>query len=328
MVTEREQFVADRRKGIGGSDCAAIIGLDPRKTRYQLWREKMGLDGDVSGPAMRRGSFLERAILSRYQATVAPATMDRTVQLVDGWRRCNVDAVAQSNDGTRKVVEAKSVNRNVFRSDWGDPWTDEVPDRALCQGLWYAAIAGVDAIDFPVCVIPDDPDMVLGCTADEVLAVSEFHVFQVRRNPVVEGILLQQATVFWNEYVLAQVPPDAETIEDVNLRWPQTNGNVKPGEPIRALLELYQSECDAKNEHSKAAEKLRERILLYAQDAEAIVAVDGKTPWLTCKTSPRDAYTVQATTTRTLRFTKWWKRLANDPLATSPAPTKQGEKDG
>ena len=36
---DRELFLAERRRGIGGSDVAAVLGLDPHKTPYQLWRD-------------------------------------------------------------------------------------------------------------------------------------------------------------------------------------------------------------------------------------------------------------------------------------------------
>ena len=38
----REQFLRERRSGIGGSDVAAILGLSRWKTAYQVWQEKTG----------------------------------------------------------------------------------------------------------------------------------------------------------------------------------------------------------------------------------------------------------------------------------------------
>ena len=38
----REEWLEERKKGIGGSDAATILGLNPYKTSIQLWEEKTG----------------------------------------------------------------------------------------------------------------------------------------------------------------------------------------------------------------------------------------------------------------------------------------------
>lgn len=41
-MQERENWLAARRLGIGGSEAASIVGLNPWKSAYQLWLEKTG----------------------------------------------------------------------------------------------------------------------------------------------------------------------------------------------------------------------------------------------------------------------------------------------
>ena len=38
----REDWLEERKKGIGGSDAATILGLNPYKTTIELWEEKTG----------------------------------------------------------------------------------------------------------------------------------------------------------------------------------------------------------------------------------------------------------------------------------------------
>lgn len=309
-TADRDLFLADRRRGIGGSDVAALLGLDPRKTPYQLWRDKLGLDeAEAKGAALRRGNFLEAALLARYAEKVQPAEFHPQVphQADGGWRRGNQDARAVMTDGTRRVVEAKTVSRHVFRNEWGTPWTDEVPDRALCQGLWYGNLDDSDLIDFAVCVVPDDPDEVLGLTAEQVLQVAEFHVFQASRNPELEQSIIESAHTFWHQNVLERVPPEPIGEEDVELRWPRhITGELAPAEPVLELLLKYADASARANATKKEREDLREQLLLYARGAEALVAADGRTPLLTLKTQPRAAHQVAASTSRVLRFTKFW----------------------
>ena len=39
----REQWLEERKKGIGGSDVACILGMSPYKTNVALWEEKVGI---------------------------------------------------------------------------------------------------------------------------------------------------------------------------------------------------------------------------------------------------------------------------------------------
>jgi predicted phage-related endonuclease len=40
MTMNGPQYLEERRKGIGGSDIAAVLGLSPWKTAYQVYQEK------------------------------------------------------------------------------------------------------------------------------------------------------------------------------------------------------------------------------------------------------------------------------------------------
>lgn len=41
-MTERERWLAERKKGIGASEAAAVVGQSPYKTNVELWEEKTG----------------------------------------------------------------------------------------------------------------------------------------------------------------------------------------------------------------------------------------------------------------------------------------------
>lgn len=311
----RAAWLAERRKGVGGSDVAAILGLDPYKTPYQVWRDKLGLDADEdAGDAARRGKFLEDAVLARYAEDLKPVSMDLQVPHENGWRRGNQDARATLADGLRRCVEVKTVNRHVHRLEWGAPWTDEVPDRALCQGLWYADLDDAAIVDFAVLVIPDDPDRVLGRTAEEVVAISDFFVYQAERNRGVEQAIVKRCHDFWHNNVLGEIAPEPSNIDDIDLRWPNhQDGNFRTvdAEDLELIAE-YERLGEIERGAKKKRERVREQLLLKAQDAEGFASPEGS-PLLTCKTVERAAHSVKASRSRTLRTTKWWTRLNQSP---------------
>ena len=66
----REEWLAERRKSLGGSDMGAVLGLNKYRSPYAVWAEKTGLiAGDETGNKQYR-SFLTReqfaVLLHRY----------------------------------------------------------------------------------------------------------------------------------------------------------------------------------------------------------------------------------------------------------------------
>ena len=42
----RQEWLQVRKRGIGSSDAAAAVGLNPYKSQLELWLEKTGKDGE------------------------------------------------------------------------------------------------------------------------------------------------------------------------------------------------------------------------------------------------------------------------------------------
>ena len=69
----REDWLAVRKQGIGSSDAAAAVGLNPYKSQLELWLEKTGRDGnlprtdlqDEESPAYW-GNLLEPIVAAHY----------------------------------------------------------------------------------------------------------------------------------------------------------------------------------------------------------------------------------------------------------------------
>ena len=68
----RAAWLEGRRTGIGGSDVAAVLGLNPWKTPLDVWNDKLGLSEDkgMSEPAYW-GTVLEDTVAKEFSC--APA---------------------------------------------------------------------------------------------------------------------------------------------------------------------------------------------------------------------------------------------------------------
>lgn len=190
MDIGRALWLEERRKGLGGSDAAAILGLSRWGTPLSVWLEKKGeIESGDQSESMYWGTVVEPAIRTRYMEQTG-----RKVWKPDGVIRHPVESwMLGSPDGIvigeRRGVEIKMVDR--FAADeWGEPFTDQAPAYYLVQCCHYMAITGFPVWDIAVLVGGND-----------------FRIYTVRRDLAFEKTMIDRLREFWNEFVEGDVPP-------------------------------------------------------------------------------------------------------------------------
>jgi putative phage-type endonuclease len=133
-VENEEHWHALRAASIGGSDVAALLGISPYKSKWQLWMEKAGkLEAeDLSGnSAIQAGTFLESGIANwaahRWGMDISKVTDYYTVDDVVGMG-ASLDYIA----GDDKPVEIKWSARGHGWQYEGDKIL-EAPEHYLVQ---------------------------------------------------------------------------------------------------------------------------------------------------------------------------------------------------
>lgn len=140
----REEFLAARVAGIGGSDIAAVLGMDRHTSPIKLYLEKRGELPDLPRPAWLEehadiGSDLEEFIASRFaRMTGTWVEPIGTLQHVDqAWMRVNLDRQVHGCKDGPCFVECKNRSEYQF-----DDWRDGVPDEPALQVHWGMAVSG------------------------------------------------------------------------------------------------------------------------------------------------------------------------------------------
>lgn len=139
---DHEKWLEARAIGIGGSDAAVIMGMNPYKSPYQLWLEKTG---QVEPPDLSGNQYVYWG--TKNEANIADWFQEETGKKVKrlGTLRskeypfmlANVDrTVVGENAG----LEIKTAGVRQYRK-WKD---DEIPDAYYCQCLHYMAVTGAD----------------------------------------------------------------------------------------------------------------------------------------------------------------------------------------
>ncbi|HTP25420.1 MAG TPA: YqaJ viral recombinase family protein, partial [Anaeromyxobacteraceae bacterium] len=125
---------------IGGSTAAAAVGLDPFRSRVQLWLELTGrVEPPDTSEAMRWGTLLEPVIAAEIDKTVEYNVLRPGQQLVDGWRHANTDGTVDDGYGPLGVLEIKTAS--AYRSrEWADA---AVPTAYVIQVSHYMALTGL-----------------------------------------------------------------------------------------------------------------------------------------------------------------------------------------
>lgn len=140
----REDWLEERKKGIGGSDAATILGLNPYKTTIELWEEKTGRREapDISDkPYVKYGTQAEDLLRQlfaldypQYIVTHEENTIIKHPEhpflfaSLDG----KLLDVATGKEG---ILEIKTTN--ILQSTQKEKWKDKIPDNYYCQVLHY-----------------------------------------------------------------------------------------------------------------------------------------------------------------------------------------------
>ncbi len=110
-----DKFLAGRKKGIGGSDVAAILGFSPYKSPYQLWLDKTGRSErkESQNESAHFGNLLEDVVAKEFSRRSGMKVQRVTQQLSlenigESWAIGNID---------RAVINPKIAGR-VFFKEW------------------------------------------------------------------------------------------------------------------------------------------------------------------------------------------------------------------
>lgn len=267
-MVARDQFLAERDLGIGGSDAGAVLGVNPYATRMDVYLRLTGqleLEADDTDGPRRWGQLLEPAILQHYQQTTG-------IELWQpGHRRSefypfmvgHLDARARD-----RVVDAKNYRS---RDGWGEPGTDEVPLYIVAQMHHYMILEQVARADVAA-----------------LFGGSDFATYTVSRDDELANMLIGAERDLW-QHVQNREPPPPQSLAEVNALYRRSLGRtVDADEAIaQAVAELRGLRAMAKDAATRA-EKVEATIKAFMGEAEALL-IDGKpaVTWKSTKESKR-----------------------------------------
>jgi putative phage-type endonuclease len=237
VTTPQQDFQAQRRLGIGGSDAAAIVGMDPWRSRLDVYREKIGTAEErPATPQMQRGRLLESVVVEQYAKLTGkkvrrqPQRAHPSYPFIIG----NIDRqiLADEQDGTG-LLEVKCPNMRVFMRYV----REGLPAHIVVQGQHYLGIYDYEWMSYAI------------FNADLWKLVH----FEVRRDDAFIAKLFAEEISFWRDYVEKRVePPPAQMVI------PAPEGFELPALGPDSLVQRDDQEWADAAENFRAARELRE----------------------------------------------------------------------
>lgn len=132
----KKEWLLERRKGIGGSDVATVLGLNKYNSPYQLWLDKTGQldidDSDIS-EAAHFGNILEEVVAKEF----TERTGKRVRRANKIFRHAEYPFLNANIDrdivGEDAILECKTASTYL-----SDRWEgEEIPEQYICQVQQY-----------------------------------------------------------------------------------------------------------------------------------------------------------------------------------------------
>lgn len=134
IFTSREEWLNQRKKGVGGSDIAAICGLDPYRSPLDVYLDKVGESEPIEDNAfMKAGRYLEPVVADMFQDETGLQLISMPSTIV-GSKPHYLASVDRSIFGQNIPVEIKTSR--IYHAEPLDKWK--------LQATWYAGIMNAE----------------------------------------------------------------------------------------------------------------------------------------------------------------------------------------
>lgn len=202
----RNEWLEERKKGIGGSDASVIMGLNPYKTTVDLWKEKTGriVAEDISDKEyVKYGTLAEEYLRELFKLDFPKYNIKHEENTIIKHPKysflfASLDGILINKDTEEKgILEIKTTN--ILNNGQKEKWNNRIPDNYFCQVLHYLNVTG-----YSFAILKAQ----LKFNYDENIRLETRHYY-IERKDVEEDIkILENKEIeFWNKYVVADKQP-------------------------------------------------------------------------------------------------------------------------
>lgn len=284
--TQREEWLAGRRKGLGSSDAPAI--LLPAHSRpgymspWKVWRSKVeGVEEEVESLFMDFGNRFERSVGEHVAAETGLVLTDGGWYGNDDrpWMMASPDfwlaepgcigGLRYKNPLMLEGVEAKVIQNSASAADW---LPGSAPPHVTIQAHWCMAVTGAKRWHI----------------AALLWFQQEFRHYVIEHDQAFQDRMIAKAHEWWEAHVVRGEPPPIDHTdackEAVAARAPTHNHKIRDANDIEAQILANYVEARDVYRIADAEKKRCENLLksMISGDRGLIDPVAGKVMWSKC----------------------------------------------
>ena len=268
-----DEWLRLRGQYIGGSDAAAVVGMNPFSSPYALWAEKTGKKPGFEGNlATEVGTYLEEFVAQKFAEITGKKVRKCNYSFLNRqypFAIANIDREIVGEDAGLEIKTTDSLNIKKFKNG-------EFPENYYCQCVHYLAVTGKKRWYLAV-----------------LIGNKEFKWFVIERDEAEISALMGAEADFW-ECVKNDTPPEIDgskaTTDAITTIYAEGNGDIVD-------LIAYKNDILIYNNISKSIKELKEqqdeaanRIKSYLGESSGGVCDDFKVSW---NTSSRKTFDIK-----------------------------------
>lgn len=296
---DRETWKEYRKKGLGGSDASAAVGVNPYKSPIVLYMEKTGqYTPPEPGEAAYWGNMLEDVVANEFIKRYNEGLLQEWEQLTadeglnvpfkeariqrrnailmhdeHDFMLMNVDRFLFCPVKGKGILECKTASAYL-----ADEWKGEdIPDQYYVQVQHYLAITGLNYAYVAV-----------------LIGGQKFSMYYIERDEEFIQNLIRLESEFWHRVTVSNIPPAIDgsdsTSEMYKLMYPDSKEYPEPfefdseGVSIVAQRQYYKTAMESSEEQKKTFENMIKSLM---EDRELAFAGNYKITWKTNKKGVR-----------------------------------------
>jgi putative phage-type endonuclease len=255
----QEEWLQQRRQGLGSSDLAPILGLPSFQghTQHRVWRDKMGLSSPMQEtPRMRLGRAMEGMIAEDFRKThgVSFRRMSRYTILQDE----KVPYLQVSPDRLIST-QAQGLECKFSRQaeKWGDEGGDDIPENYLAQCVACLTVTGFDLWHV------------------HALVNDDFKTYHIEASKALRDEIRTRVHDWWTKHIIKGEEPPVDGSEETLKYLGRPRNNLEPKLVVDQTSPLIFHILDLINAKKQLKEAKNSEAVLRAQVAQFIGSAAG-----------------------------------------------------
>jgi len=255
-----------RKKGIGGSEVSAILGIDDFSSPYKVWLDKTGRESSsVDNKYTRAGLILESAVADYFEQQTQYRIIKASAQQTTVTHPKYEWAIGTPD---RRYIATQKIGKGILECKTTQYAYDDIPEKWFVQLQWYLGV--VESAYGSVAWLEHGLDF-------------KYKEYEFDRDFF--DYLIDAVNKFWHENVLKNVPPEPINSADVERMF----SRHREGSVLEATPEIISAHTELVTVRSAIAElegkekELTELIKTVMRDNETIMA--GSRPMFTWRTA-------------------------------------------